>query len=213
VVLVLPVLIVVPLFMPLTRLRATWRRWLPALAIPLALALSWTLYYNNLRFGSPFDGGYQDDLFTFGFFDGIGRQLLSPGKGFFWYDAILIAALPGFVWLWRRDRGTAVAVAGLSLARVLFFASWYTPDGFVAWGPRFLLPACALLAIPLGETIEWVLVGGRTPRRVRRDGRPALVSAVVTVSLAALRLQLDGRGHPPYRLPVATVDQAQALTP
>lgn len=213
VVLVLPVLIVVPLFVPLTRLRATWRRWVPALAIPLALALGWTLYYNNLRFGSPFDAGYQDDLFTFGFFDGIGRQLLSPGKGFFWYDAILIAALPGFVLLWRRDRGTAVAVAGLSLARVLFFASWYTPDGFVAWGPRFLLPACALLAIPLGETIEWVHGRDTVARRVAFGviGGLALVSAVVTV--VSLWLPYDYswtvvNAIPHYQeLPVATVDR------
>jgi 4-amino-4-deoxy-L-arabinose transferase-like glycosyltransferase len=55
VVLVLPVLVLVPLFVPLTRLRATWRRWVPALAIPLVLALGWTLYYNNLR-RLPFDG-------------------------------------------------------------------------------------------------------------------------------------------------------------
>ena len=35
VVLVLPVLVVVPLFVSLTRLRTTWRRWVPALAVPL----------------------------------------------------------------------------------------------------------------------------------------------------------------------------------
>jgi hypothetical protein len=166
-----------------------------------------------LRFGSPFDGGYQDDLFTFGFLDGVGRQLLSPGKGFFWYDAILIAAFPGLVWLWRRDRGTAVAVALLCLTRVLFFARWYTPDGFVAWGPRFLVPACALLTIPLGETIEW---GHRQTVPVRRVafgvlGGLALVSAVVTVVSVWLPYDYSwtiANAIPDYQeLPVTTVDR------
>jgi hypothetical protein len=213
VVLVLPVIVAVPLFVPWSRLRTTWRRWLPALAIPIGLVLGWTLYYNDLRFGSPFDGGYQDDLFTFGFFDGIGRQLLSPGKGFFWYDAILIAALPGFAWLWRRDRGTAVVVGGLSLARVLFFASWYTPDGFVAWGPRFLLPACALLAIPLGETIEWAHRRDKVVRGIAFGVMTGLALASAVVTVVSLWLPYDYswtivNAIPDYQeLPVATVNR------
>ena len=200
--LVLPVVLVVPLVVPQTRLRSTLGRWLPGLAVPIGLAIGWSLYYNDLRFGSPFDGGYENDLFTFGFFDGLGRQLLSPGKGFFWYDLILIAALPGLVWLWKRDRGTTIAVVGPDArARALFFASWYTPDGFVAWGPRFLLPRVrAARAIPLGETIEWAHRArqGGAPHRVRgARGLSALAErgGHRGLAVAPVRLQLDGRQH------------------
>ena len=111
-----------------------------ALAIPIGAAVLWTGYYNNLRFGSPFEDSYPGVTFSNPLLDGVQRQLLSPGKGFFWYDPILLAALPGLVWLVRRDRALGGIIIGLSVLRVLVFAKWPFPDGSIASGPRFLLP-------------------------------------------------------------------------
>ena len=81
------------------------------------------------------------------------RQVLSPGKGFFWYDPILIVGLVGVVLLYRRrqrpgdhDRGP---VRG-SGARVREVA---VPRRERGWGPRFLVPLCALLSLGVGEAI------------------------------------------------------------
>ena len=114
IVLVGSALIAVPLFVPWERLRRTVRQWLPALGLPIGAALLWVAYYNNLRTGSPFVTSYGGVTFSNPLLDGLGRQLLSPGKGFFWYDPILLAALPGLVLLWRRDRPVTILILGLA---------------------------------------------------------------------------------------------------
>ena len=106
----------VPLFVPVAELLRTWRRWLPALAIPIGAAVLWAGYYNNLRYGSPLEDSYPGVTFSNPLLEGLQRQLLSPGKGFFWYDPILLAALPGLVWLVRRDRALGGLIIGLCRA-------------------------------------------------------------------------------------------------
>ena len=107
----------VPIFVPWVRLRATWKHWLPALALPMAAVGTWQGYYNNLRYGAPLRDSYSGVTFDNPILNGLGRQLLSPGKGFFWYNAILLAALPGLVWLWRRDRSLTMLLVGLAALR------------------------------------------------------------------------------------------------
>jgi hypothetical protein len=183
--LVAPVLLGVALFVPWRDLLRTWRRWLPWIAVPIAAVLAWDGYYNRVRFGSPLGRPYLGPGFTFPFWSGLYRQLLSPGKGFFWYDPLLLVALPGLWLLWRRYRPLAVAVLFLLLARPLFYAGWWDPDGGIAWGPRFLLPDCALLTIPLGEVLDRL---GRAARgrawwaRTVAISALSLASAVVTLA-------------------------------
>ena len=141
-------------------LMRTWRQWAPRLLSPLVVVALWTLYYNNLRFGSILEFGYNGPYDTRGFSTpvpyGLGLQLISPGKSFFVYSPILLVAIPGLVWLWRRQRAVAAVIIAASVVRVCFYAHWWTPVGGSAWGPRFLLPVCALLAIPLGTAVEHV---------------------------------------------------------
>jgi len=153
VIVVLIVAALIPLFVRRESLRLGQ---LLVFAVPITLSVVWILFYNHAVQHNALDFGYPDQGFTFPFFSGLSRQLISPGKGFFFYNPILLVALPGLVLLWRRDRNLAIAVFGMCLARVLFYASWWDPDGSVAWGPRFLLPWCALLAIPLGEFVMWL---------------------------------------------------------
>jgi hypothetical protein len=170
-------ILTVPLFVSWPRLKETTREWLPAISLPIGLALAWLGYYNHLRYGSPFKDSYAGVTFTNPLLDGLERQLLSPGKGFFWYDPILVAALPGLVWLWRRDRAVSLTITALLAIRVFLYAKWPFPDGSVAWGPRFLLPWCALLTIPLGECWE---------RISRQRGLRAIASRTALGLLAAL---------------------------
>lgn len=183
---VVPLLAAVPLFVPWRRLAETWRAWLPAVAAPIALATGWTLFYNQYRFGSPFDFGRYGHIFNNPFLDGVQRQLLSSGKGFFWYDPILLAALPGLVLLCRRSRGVTLFVAAALAVRVAFFARWDFPDGSVAWGPRFLLPACPLLALGVGEVVERLPALRATARAWTRWALAVLAAASVVVGVASL---------------------------
>lgn len=181
-VVVAPMVVGVLLFVPGAVLRARWRAWLPALVVPIGSALVWTGYYNDLRFGSPFHSGPNGHLFTTPLLDGLQRQLLSTGKGFFWYSPILLAAIPGCVLLWRRHRGITAVALGLSLARLLFFSGYYNPDGSVSWGPRYLVPVCALLALPLAATFDRISV----MTRARRYASSAAVSLLALVSAAVV---------------------------
>jgi hypothetical protein len=173
-ILVVPVLAAVPLFVDRRRLKDNWPRWLLPLIGPTVAAIAWTLYYNAYRFGSPLTFP-NTDRFNHPILEGIQRQLLSPGKGFFWYDPILIAAIPGLALLWRRNRAVVVVVLALFVPRLIYFARFYNPDGSVAWGPRYLVPLCPLLVLGVGEVFE----------RARGLGRRARVWASTTVALLA----------------------------
>jgi hypothetical protein len=176
------------LFHSRDELMAKWRTWLPHVAVPVGLAVAWTLWYDSLRYGNPFKLGYSGVYDTEGFstplLRGVAELVWSPGKSFFLYSPILLAALPGLVWLSRRRPPLTVVIVSMCVLRVGFYARWYTPEGGNSWGPRFLLPLCAVLAIPLGEAFEHV----RTRRdRARRTGLATLgglaaVSVVVQVS-------------------------------
>ena len=181
--LVVPIIAAVPLFVRRDRLRRHWRRWLSPILAPTTLAVAWTLWYNAYRDGDPF-GFTPGGPFSTHLLDGLQRQLLSTGKGFFWYNPILVAAIPGTYLLWRRKRGVAVIIVALFLARALYFARYWNPDGSVAWGPRYLMPMCPLLALGVGEVVERTKTMARRLRvRIRLGlGALALAGALVTLS-------------------------------
>jgi 4-amino-4-deoxy-L-arabinose transferase-like glycosyltransferase len=163
-------------------LAATWRSWLPRLAIPIGGALACTLWYDYLRYGhllqTGYSGVYDKSGFSTPLLDGIGLLVWSPGKSFFVYSPILLAAVPGLFWLAKRNRPLTVAIVAMFLLRVGFYARWYTPEGGDSWGPRFLLPLCAALAIPFGETLESVhAIKGRA-----RTGIIGVLSALAAAS-------------------------------
>ena len=159
---------------------AIWLRRVLGLAVPIGAAVAWTLAYDNIRFGNPLRFGYNGPYDRLGFstplLHGIAVLLWSPGKSLFLYSPILIVALPGLWFLARTHRPVALAVVLLCVVRVCFVARWWTPEGGEAWGPRFLLPLCALLAIPLGAAIE----------RLRGSGGAARVAALLGVSGLAI---------------------------
>ena len=172
----------------------SWRRWLLQIGIPIGFALAWTLYYDWIRYGKLITSGYTGFYGRRGFdnpvMNGIGLQVWSPGKSFFLHSPILIAAIPGLWWLARNSSRVVVGVAVLCGLRVVFYARWWTPiGGTFGWGPRFLMPLCAVLALPLGATIERILDLRSRSRRfcaIGALGVLALVSAVVQLSSIAL---------------------------
>lgn len=183
--LAVPLVAAVPWFTGWNRLRRNPWRWVVPLAAPAAAALAWTLWYNDYRAGSPFSSSIVGG-FTTPLVEGIQRQLLSPGKGFFWYNPILVAALPGLWLLRRRQPALTLVIVALFVGRVVFFARYYNPDGSIAWGPRYLVHTLPLLAIGLGELIEQAPRFAPRVRALVRTGVAGLVIAGVAVTLSSL---------------------------
>ena len=69
------------------------------------------------------------------------------------FNPIALMGLVGIVIFVRRDRPIAVLFLLLIVPRILFFAKWDSWDGGVAWGPRFLDPVVALVAIAAVEVL------------------------------------------------------------
>jgi hypothetical protein len=174
-------------------LARTWLTWAPGLLTPLILAMAWTLTYNWLRFGSALDLGYGGPYDKKGFstplLNGVALQLFSPGKSFFLYSPILLVAIPGLVWLWRQHRAVAAVIIGLCVVRVCFYARWWTPPGGAGWGPRFLLPLCAVLTLPMGMAIEHVRDLPGTSRRLAIASFTLL--GVISVGVQALAVSSE----------------------
>jgi hypothetical protein len=133
-----------------------WSR--PAMQIalfgaPVVLAGVIDLWYDWVRYGDPFKTGYaaSDGLgFTFPLIKGIYGLLLSPGVGLFVFVPVLVIALFGFSNFRRRWPLEFGLVSGAVALRVLFYAGWWSWDGGVSWGPRFLVPILPLMMIGLG---------------------------------------------------------------
>lgn len=65
----------------------------------------------------------------------------------------ILLALAGIAGLWRRNRGLATLAITLPLADLLFFAKYSQWEGGYCVGPRYLVPAIALLCLGLGPAL------------------------------------------------------------
>ncbi len=132
------------------RWRETLRGWVP-IGVPAVAAALLTLYYNQVRFGSPWDTGYlRDSTATFGSaLEGIVGLIVSPGRSVFLYSLVTVPALAATVAMFRRDRSTAWLLAAQCASLFLFYASLTYWDADRSYGPRYLLPVLPLVCLPL----------------------------------------------------------------
>lgn len=114
-----------------------------AFALPLVLAGGLVLWYNEMRFGDPFNTGYHfgsGEGFSAPLWQGLWGLVVSPYRGLFWFTPLFlagVASLPAFA---RRHRLEAIATGVMSLALLLLYSMWWMWWGGFAWGPRFLVP-------------------------------------------------------------------------
>jgi hypothetical protein len=165
------------------------RRQLAWGAAGLALGIVLTSLLNVVRFGSVLNTNYlQPELHT----PGIGRKLeyaaglvVAPNGGilFFWpaatvllSAALLLPLMPGF----RRslDPRSAIVVGLVVIGLLVGLASWWTPFGWSAWGPRLSLPwlpaLTLLVLVAYGREL-----GELTRRLLAARWRLALVTAFI----------------------------------
>ena len=166
----------------------TSRRWRTVLgfalgALPFLAIWGW---YNAVRFAAPWELGYTEDPgFVHPFGHGLYGLLLSPGRGLLWYAPLIVIALIGFRWAWRRDPVVTAAAIALLAVRPLFFASWHAWSGGWGWGPRFLVPAMPALTVGVLEVV----------RRWRRSRwwlqAPAAAVVLLSVGVQVVGVSVD----------------------
>ncbi|HLV36348.1 MAG TPA: hypothetical protein VKY59_14575, partial [Spirillospora sp.] len=139
------------------------RRWrllqLTAMILPFSLLFVLLLAYNLARFGSLLQSGYhfaEGEGFTSPFWIGIIGLILSPYRGFFWYNPVMLLAVPGALLFRRRNLPLLSIILALTAAQIITYASWWSWHGGVVWGPRFLIPITPLLALLLLPVIDRV---------------------------------------------------------
>ncbi len=171
------------------------RRHLVAASAPVIAALALLGAYNWARFGSPLSSGYnfaEGEGFNRPLLFGLYGLLLSPYRGVFWYNPVLLLAIPGAVCLRRRSPRLTWMILALAAAQALTYASWWSWHGGIVWGPRFLLPVTPLAALLLAPVIESVLARPAFPRRAARWRRAALHVTLAALVLVSLVIQAAG---------------------
>jgi hypothetical protein len=155
--------IMVPVFLVALFVREREKGWTraAALAVGAAVGVALLLGRNAYLHGSPFEFGYPSaaeggkalNTFETPLATGLLGFLVSPGKSIFLFSPPILLALLGLPRLWRRDRGLAFVAAAAPIIYVLFFATYTQWEGGYCYGPRYLVPALALLGLGIGPAL------------------------------------------------------------
>jgi hypothetical protein len=84
-------------------------------------------------------------------------------------------AIPGLVRLAKRNLGLATVAAGIPLVSLLFFSHYSHVEGGYSFGPRYLVPAIAVICLGLGPMLA--------------DGAPWTRRTAVVLFLAGFLIQ------------------------
>jgi hypothetical protein len=161
--------IAVPIFLIALFVREREKGWSPAIALAVAAGAGvWLLLWRNaylhgnlFEFGYPSaaEGGKALNTFETPLATGLLGFLVSPGKSIFLFSPPILLALAGLPRLWRRDRGLAFVAAGAPIVYLLFFATYTQWEGGYCYGPRYLVPALALLCLGVGPAFASIRSG------------------------------------------------------
>lgn len=156
--------IVVPIFLIALFLREREKGWTAAAALAVAAGVFaiLLLWRNAYLHGSPFEFGYPSaaeggkalNTFETPLATGLLGFLVSPGKSIFLFSPPILLAMLGLPRLWRRDRGLAFVAAAAPVVYLLFFATYTQWEGGYCYGPRYLVPALAMLGLGVGPALE-----------------------------------------------------------
>ena len=138
-----------------------------ALVLPSVAAVGLLMWVQWWKFGSPFDHGYGQwhDLSPV---ESVVRRPVSriphmlylyfvaPGNAnvFVHYPLVALAALGGWHF-WRRNKQGGMFIVSAALCVLLPVLDW-TSEGH-GYGPRYLLPALALVSLMSVAAVEWLL--------------------------------------------------------
>ena len=156
--------IAVPVFVAAIFVRDREKRWNAAIAVAAAAGTGATLllWRNAYLYGGAFEFGYPSaaeggkalNTFETPLATGLLGLLLSPGKSILLFCPPALLALAGLPRLWQRDRSLAVVASATPVVYLLFFATYTQWEGGYCYGPRYLVPALALLCLGIGPALQ-----------------------------------------------------------
>ena len=117
-------------------------------ALIIALGLFALVVYNYARFGSPFRSGYPPGNLSVPLLTGLAVLLFSPGRSIFVYSPILLLAIPGAWFFFKKEKGLALCCIFFIVAHALIVACWGPLGWGLSWGSRLMtltLPVFGLL--------------------------------------------------------------------
>lgn len=174
-------------------------------ALPMLAILA---IYDLIAFGTVKPIGYEHSALwqeqhstgfmsiTYPHLDAIWGLTFSPFRGLFYYSPVLLLILAGFYLATRSRRSwtPALVTGGGFVLLFLFVCSSVMWWGGFAVGPRYLVPAIPLLAIPLGYAIAWV--NGSAPA-ARAVGMLAVAALGAISALAVWLTTFATQNYPP----------------
>lgn len=121
--------------------------------------------YNRAAFGTALVSSEQLYLHSssiFGNFStplsrGVVLNLFTPLRGIFLYSPILAAGAYGFSRMLRDKFGVnkeGILILAVFMALFLPYCAWYSPEGGLSFGPRFIVASLPFLLLPAGFVIE-----------------------------------------------------------
>lgn len=156
-------------------------------AVPLAGAGAALAGYNYIRFGSVLQTGYHFGAGQEGFTTPLGwgafGLLVSPARGFVWYNPPALLALAAWPRFHRAHRALGWLMLAVIAAHVIVFGMWWEWWGGYGWGPRFLLPLAPyapMACLPLFQSV------------CERGARASARVAVGAVLAAGFAVQIAG---------------------
>jgi hypothetical protein len=167
-----------------------------------AIGFATQMLFNIFRYGTVRNLNYLDPQLRT---PGLGRKFeyfvglwVSPNAGIVWFwpiaTALLVACLVIGVHALRRERPPRRALAALAVVVVMAaftagLANWYTPFGWIAYGPRL-----AAQLLPAGAVAALYVTGDRLRAGAHRLAR-------VPVAFGAVVLLVALAGWPQYGAP------------
>ena len=159
----LPFLIAIGLIGLFGHGRSGWRDVRPQLAgmaLGGLLVVATNAGFNLFRYDSLFNTALLEPYWRvpsldvrLSFFAGL---WVSPNGGLAFFAPVIVAFLAFVIWLalcaQLRDAWAGITIPGLLLLLTAGFSGWWAPFGWIAWGPRLLLPllpSLVLLAVIL----------------------------------------------------------------
>ncbi len=168
--------------------------------MPLTLMVGLFLYYNYVRFGQGFSFGYsnfnsydaRDTIFGFNvpFLAGLHGQLLSSGKGFFFYNPSCLLMFLGWKNSFTKNKAETILMALLIGGALAIYSSWFAWHGDWCWGLRFLScmpPFFLLIAGPFVDNLV---------TKIKSKSSKALITASLALILVTISfgIQILGVG-------------------
>lgn len=132
----------------------------PRVAIVCAVIIGTGLFalaaYNYTRFASPLKSGYPPGNLSVPLFAGLFVLFFSPGRSIFVYSPILLLAIPGAWFFYKKEKALALCCSFFIIAHALIVACWGPLGWGLSWGSRLMTLTLPVFALLIAATLDCV---------------------------------------------------------